>query len=82
MLAKSGRYVYFGSMRIIYTLVAIFLAAISRGADDAARAFAEERPNVIFFLTDDQRNDFLGCTGHPLGENTPYRQPGSTGGIV
>ena len=25
-----------------------------------------ERPNIIFFLVDDQRNDTLGCAGHPL----------------
>jgi len=24
------------------------------------------RPNIIFFLTDDQRNDTLGCSGHPI----------------
>lgn len=34
--------------------------------DDVAAAFAEDRPNIIFFLTDDQRDDFLGCTGHPI----------------
>ena len=27
---------------------------------------AAERPNFVFFLIDDQRNDFLGCTGHPV----------------
>lgn len=26
----------------------------------------DTRPNIIFFLTDDQRNDTLGCTGHPI----------------
>ncbi|AQT68089.1 Arylsulfatase [Anaerohalosphaera lusitana] len=25
-----------------------------------------ERPNIIFLLTDDQRNDTLGCAGHPI----------------
>ena len=25
-----------------------------------------KRPNIIFFLTDDQRNDTLGCEGHPI----------------
>lgn len=28
--------------------------------------FAEDRPNIIFFLSDDQRADFLGCAGHPI----------------
>lgn len=27
---------------------------------------AGERPNIIFFLSDDQRADFLGCAGHPI----------------
>lgn len=27
---------------------------------------AAERPNIIFFLSDDQRADFLGCAGHPI----------------
>jgi arylsulfatase A-like enzyme len=29
-------------------------------------ASAAERPNVIFFLSDDQRADFLGCAGHEI----------------
>jgi len=27
---------------------------------------AGKKPNIIFFLTDDQRFDFLGCAGHPV----------------
>ncbi len=27
---------------------------------------AVERPNVIFFFSDDHRADFLGCAGHPI----------------
>ncbi len=27
---------------------------------------AETRPNLIFFLSDDQRADFMGCAGHPI----------------
>ena len=34
--------------------------------EESTKAFADDRPNIIFFLTDDQRNDFLGCTGHPI----------------
>ncbi len=26
----------------------------------------EQRPNVLFFLVDDQRNDVLSCEGHPI----------------
>ncbi len=33
----------------------------ARGEDDNAK-----RPNILFFFTDDQRNDTLGCAGHPI----------------
>ncbi len=29
-------------------------------------ASGSKKPNVIFILTDDQRNDTLGCAGHPI----------------
>ena len=29
-------------------------------------AGAADRPNVIFFLSDDHRSDFLSCAGHPI----------------
>ena len=29
-------------------------------------AEAATRPNLVFFLVDDQRNDTLGCAGHPI----------------
>lgn len=32
----------------------------------SASANAAERPNVLFFLSDDQRADFMGCAGHPI----------------
>jgi len=31
-----------------------------------AAAGKPERPNILFFLVDDQRNDTLGCAGHPI----------------
>ena len=31
-----------------------------------ANSFAATQPNIIFFLADDQRFDFLGCSGHPI----------------
>ncbi|MGE9269224.1 MAG: sulfatase-like hydrolase/transferase, partial [Verrucomicrobiales bacterium] len=30
------------------------------------RAVAEEPPNIVFILVDDQRHDTLGCAGHPI----------------
>lgn len=32
----------------------------------APAARAARRPNIVFFLIDDQRNDTLGCAGHPI----------------
>jgi arylsulfatase A-like enzyme len=29
-------------------------------------AKAADRPNILFFFVDDQRNDTLGCAGHPI----------------
>src|SRR5688572_6513812 len=40
------------------------LGAIAAGAEGRA-AGAEERPNVVFVLADDQRADCLGVAGHP-----------------
>ena len=40
--------------------VVLTLTALSR------TALAADRPNIILFLADDQRNDTLGCAGHPI----------------
>ncbi len=37
----------------------VFFASLSN-------VFAAERPNIIFFLSDDHRADVLGCAGHPV----------------
>ena len=51
----------------IYLVLFIFFGnTLLRADKESAKAFADDRPNIIFFLTDDQRNDFLGCTGHPI----------------
>lgn len=41
-------------------LLSIFLTLPSGRADDSGQV------NILFFLTDDQRNDTLGCYGHPI----------------
>jgi len=46
------------------TGIAAAAVAAPRGLR-AAEAKAT-RPNILFFLIDDQRNDTLGCAGHPL----------------
>ena len=44
------------------------LAAAALAAPRPARTEgpAARRPNILFFLIDDQRNDTLGCAGHPI----------------
>ena len=50
---------------IFLVLFVILGNGFLKGDEESTKAFADDRPNIIFFLTDDQRNDFLGCTGHP-----------------
>ena len=40
----------------------------------------ESRPNILFFFADDQRNDTLGCAGHPIVE-TPTIDRLATNGV-
>ncbi len=46
----------------------------------ARRSHAADRPNVIFFLSDDHRADFLGCAGHPILK-TPTIDALAAGGV-
>lgn len=43
------------------TLAAALLAVLAGGSVPV-----EERPNILFFLSDDHRWDALGCAGHPV----------------
>ena len=49
-----------------------FLRAACAGAagvwlgSRAHGAASSDRPNIVFILVDDQRNDTLGCAGHPI----------------
>jgi arylsulfatase A-like enzyme len=47
------------------------IAAGCGAAPEAPRAAEAKRPNLVFILTDDQRNDTLGCAGHPIVK-TPH----------
>ncbi len=44
----------------------LFLCLFAAMTAPATAAQPDTRPNVIFFLSDDQRADFLGCAGHPI----------------
>lgn len=48
-----------------YLLVGVLItSALRRGPSEIMAA--DDRPNIIFVITDDQRWDQLGCTGHPV----------------
>ena len=51
------------SLFFLATVLGVSLALSWRPA--ASRA-ADDRPNIIFFLVDDQRDDTLACAGHPI----------------
>ncbi len=48
------------TMKKTSLLVAVLLLLTAR------TIIAAEKPNIIFFLSDDQRADFMGCAGHPI----------------
>ncbi len=50
------------------------------GTRRKGRTVAEKRPNIIFFLMDDQRDDTLGCAGHPIVK-TPVIDRLAAGGV-
>ncbi len=52
---------------ILLFLTFSFSPVLSFVLPDALNARArDQRPNIIFFLSDDQRSDFLGSAGHPV----------------
>jgi len=55
---------------IASTVLLLSFALNGWSADDGneGRVAAESRPNILFFLADDQRNDTLGCAGHEILE--------------
>src|SRR5687768_3918556 len=54
-------------------------AFAGRSADSDAPA-SHSRPNIVFFLSDDQRAGFLGCAGHPILK-TPAIDRLAAGGV-
>lgn len=46
------------------SLIAVFASCAF--AQAATEVQADPRPNIVFLLVDDQRNDTLGCAGHPI----------------
>jgi len=52
--------------RFAVTLACFFGVGLLLSWTSVAVLAAEKRPNIVFFLVDDQRNDTLGCAGHPI----------------
>ncbi len=53
------------------TAVCLWALSLMLGLLSPDAAFAADRPNVVFVLTDDQRHDLLGIAGHPYLQ-TPH----------
>jgi len=57
-LTDGSQYISIAAnMKHIPILIAFFAALVAQAA---------QRPNIIFFLSDDHHWDRLGCTGHPV----------------
>ncbi len=54
------------SHRPLLLLACVAAACAARVSAAAESASQDTRPNIVFFLVDDQRNDTLGCAGHPI----------------
>ncbi len=54
-----------------YAMLALMTAGAALLGPWGAPAAADERPNILFFFTDDQPHDALGSAGHPILE-TPH----------
>jgi len=54
------------SKRIVLTVVALYLTGMSLPVLAAGDKAESKRPNILFLLVDDQRNDTLSCAGHPI----------------
>jgi len=54
------------SRRNFLRVAAAGAAAMAMPTATRAKADSDDRPNIVFILVDDQRNDTLGCAGHPI----------------
>jgi arylsulfatase A-like enzyme len=52
--------------RVILSLSSLVFLLLGQATVVAETPATAERPNIVFLLIDDQRNDTLGCAGHPI----------------
>ncbi len=52
-------------MKIKVLLWSLFISLLFNACDFNDQKI-EEKPNILFFLVDDQRNDLISCAGHPI----------------
>lgn len=66
-----------GSKQICILIWAVLVFSLNA----KAQKFSNDKPNIIFILTDDQRYDLLGCTGNELIQ-TPHLDKLAADGIL
>ena len=49
-----------------FTLIFLFVAPFISAVIALTASGSQDQPNILFFFTDDQRNDTLGVEGHPI----------------
>lgn len=64
------------------TVFGLIIASLATADASQVKAIADssERPNILFLLLNDQGNDTLGCTGHPIVQ-TPVIDSLASGGV-
>ncbi len=62
--------------------VQVFAVSLLAVGLPSAGTAAEDRPNVIIILTDDQGFGELGATGNPAHPHAAHRPPGRTGRVA
>ena len=53
-------------IKIKYLAFVVFILSYVQCSEIRSPAEIEKKPNILFFLVDDQRNDILSCAGHSI----------------
>lgn len=67
--------------QISYLLLALLAVQPLKAKADNSLAYRQDdhKPNILFLFADDQRNDTLGCAGHPIVETPNIDRLAETG---